>query len=56
MCLGKLKEEVTFNRVLDAICEAEISPYTFNRSCLLKRQDFYNIARDNFIIFVYCYL
>ncbi|CAI6356419.1 unnamed protein product [Macrosiphum euphorbiae] len=42
----KLKEGVTFNRVLDAIREAEISPDTFNRSCLLERQDSYNIARD----------
>lgn len=46
MYLGKLKEGVTFNRVLDAIREAEISPDTFNRSCLLERQDLYNIARD----------
>lgn len=46
MYLGKLKKVVTFNRVLDAISEAEISPDTFNRSCLLERQDLYNIARD----------
>lgn len=46
MYLGKLKEGVTFNHVLDAIREAEISSDILNRSCFLERQDLCIIARD----------
>ncbi|XP_050065717.1 uncharacterized protein LOC126554715, partial [Aphis gossypii] len=43
---GKLEEGVTLTHILDSIRESEMSSDALKRSCLLERQDLYNITRD----------